>query len=111
MASRIIYTCYDLNFTADSQWSTKMNMTNCFEGVFRAATHADWIVAISQSTKDHFLKVFPHFSSERVRVIYPCSRFTKEQLQGTRPSALGQIASKRFWLCVGTIEPRKIFSF
>jgi glycosyltransferase involved in cell wall biosynthesis len=105
-ASRLVYTCYDLGFTVDPSWTTEANRVGCFEGVFRAAAAADWIVAISRASRDHYLRLFPHFPEERIRVIHPCSRFAADAA-ARRPGALGDIAPGAFWLNVGTIEPRK----
>ena len=68
---------------------------------------ADWVVAISEASRAHYLRIFPHFPQERVRVIYPSSRFLDASAQGERPKALDKIAKQGFWLNVGTIEPRK----
>lgn len=106
-ASRVIYTLYDMGFAIDPSWTTETNRVACFDGVFRAAVAADWVVAISQASRSHYLSVFPHFPPDRIRVIYPCSRFADVSSQGTRPRALEHVAAGGFWLNVGTIEPRK----
>ncbi len=106
-ASRVIYTCYDLGFTVDPRWTTEANRAGCFDGVFRSAVAADWIVAISAASRAHFLDVFPHFPADRIRVIHPASRFARGTVAGRRPAAAAQLQPGRFWLSVGTIEPRK----
>jgi glycosyltransferase involved in cell wall biosynthesis len=106
-ASRLIYTFYDMGFTVDPNWTTEANRVGCFEGVFRSAIAADWIVAISQSSRDHYLSVFPHFPEDRIRVIYPCSRFEDSSITGQQPKALIDTSIRKFWLSVGTLEPRK----
>ena len=106
-ASRLIYTLYDMGFAIDPSWTTEANRVGCFDGVFRSAVAADWVVAISHASRSHYLSVFPHFPPDRIRVIYPCSRFADASAQGTRPRALEQVAAGGFWLNVGTIEPRK----
>jgi glycosyltransferase involved in cell wall biosynthesis len=106
-SSQVIYTLYDMGFAIEPAWTTEANRVGCFEGVFRAATAADWIVAISEASRDHFLSVFPSFPVDRIRVIYPCSRFADPEAVGKRPKALEGIAADSFWLNVGTIEPRK----
>jgi glycosyltransferase involved in cell wall biosynthesis len=65
------------------------------------------VVAISEASRNHYLRTFPHFPADRIRVIYPCSRFADGTADGKRPAALAAIAEGRFWLNVGTIEPRK----
>jgi glycosyltransferase involved in cell wall biosynthesis len=105
--SRLIYTFYDMNFLVEPSWTTETNRVGCFDGVFRSAMAADWVVAISEASRAHYLRIFPHFPQERVRVIYPSSRFLDASAQGERPKALDKIAKQGFWLNVGTIEPRK----
>jgi len=106
-ASRLIYTFYDMGFLIDPGWTTEANRLGCFEGVFRSSVTADWVVAISEASRAHYLKVFPHFPADRIRVIYPCSRFADSSAAGKRPKALDDIPVEGFWLNVGTVEPRK----
>jgi glycosyltransferase involved in cell wall biosynthesis len=106
-ATRLVYTLYDMAFAFEPEWTTEENRIGCFNGVFRASITADWIVAISQSSMLHFLEVFPHFPSERIRVIHPCSRFTDDSLEGSCPDAVRGLVPGEYWLSVGTIEPRK----
>jgi len=106
-SSRLIYTFYDMGFAVDPAWTTEANRVGCFDGVFRSAVAADWILAISEASKMHYLSVFPEFPEERMRIIYPCSRFEDANAQGKRPKALEGIDAASFWLNVGTIEPRK----
>ena len=51
-ASRLVYTCYDLGFTVDPAWTTEENRAGCWEGVFRSAVAADWVVAISNAKRE-----------------------------------------------------------
>jgi alpha-1,3-rhamnosyl/mannosyltransferase len=106
-ASRLLYTLYDLSFTEQPDWTTEANRPGCFEGVFRAAISADWIVAISEASRDHFRRLFPFYPDDRLRIIYPASRFIELNNEGGRPKALKDIPAEKFWLSVGTIEPRK----
>jgi glycosyltransferase involved in cell wall biosynthesis len=105
--SRLIYTLYDVGFIVDPKWTTEANRIGCFEGVFRSAVAADWIIAISHYSRDHYLKTFPHFPAERIVVVHPCSRFTDTRRSGAVPKILEAAAPHSFWLSVGTIEPRK----
>lgn len=106
-SSRLIYTFYDMGFVVDPAWTTEANRLGCFDGVFRSAMAADWVVAISQASRTHYLSVFPHFPEERIRVIYPCSRFADPAAGGRRPMALENVPVGGYWLSVSTIEPRK----
>ena len=103
----MIYTFYDLGFAVDPTWTTEANRQGCFDGVFRSAVAADWVVAISEASRNDYLRCFPSFPAERVRVIYPCSRFADPTIGGNRPAALRHIEPQGFWLNVGTVEPRK----
>jgi glycosyltransferase involved in cell wall biosynthesis len=106
-AARLIYTLYDIGFAVNPDWTTEANRAGCFEGVFRSSVAADWVVAISDYSRAHYLKLFPHFPSNRVRVVYPCSRFDDARQQGSPPAATKPLDVGGFWLSVGTIEPRK----
>ncbi|MBS0319975.1 MAG: glycosyltransferase family 4 protein [Proteobacteria bacterium] len=106
--TRLVYTLYDLGFLVDPEWTTEANRTGCLEGVFRAAQYADAIAAISTASRNHFLAMFPHYPHDRVHVVYPASRYESGvSLDVTPPHALGGLAAAPFFLCVGTIEPRK----
>jgi glycosyltransferase involved in cell wall biosynthesis len=89
------------------EWTTEANRMLCFDGVFHAGLYADAILAISEYSRAHFLQLFPHYPSENVHVIYPASRYTYTA-DLKRPKKLPkQIEQGSFWLCVGTLEPRK----
>ena len=105
--AQLIFTLYDLSFIEHPEWSTEVNRTLCFDGVYRASLFADTILAISEYSRAHFLRTFPYYPSENVHVIYPASRYTR-QTNLERPKTLSrQIKEGNFWLCVGTLEPRK----
>lgn len=87
-SSRLIYTLYDLSFLVNSEWTTEANRLGCFAGVYQASLHADWIIAISEYSKQQFIKIFPHFPKDRIEVIYPCSRFESSSGLGVRPKKL-----------------------
>jgi glycosyltransferase involved in cell wall biosynthesis len=105
--SRLIYTFYDMSFAVDPSWTSETNRVNCFDGVYRSSIAADWVVAISEASRNHYLSIFPHFPEERIRVVYPCSRFDNAEALGLRPKSVRDIPSGGYWLNVGTIEPRK----
>jgi glycosyltransferase involved in cell wall biosynthesis len=106
-STRLIYTLYDLSFLEEPSWTTEANRNGCFHGVFGAATAADWIIAISNASREHFLRIFPSFPTERVDVVYPASRFDEVDNAGTRPKSVSEAQAGNYWLCVATIEPRK----
>jgi len=104
--TKLIYTLYDLGFIENHQWTTEHNRIGCLDGVFKASLYADGIIAISEYSKNHFLKIFPYFPEERLEVIYPCSRF-ENSFSKDKPNRLNHLNKNQFWLSVGTIEPRK----
>jgi glycosyltransferase involved in cell wall biosynthesis len=104
--TRLVYTLYDLSFLENPEWTVDANRTGCFEGVFQASLHADHILAISNYSKRHFLEVFPHYPEERITVVHLASRF-EDPRPVPRPECLGYVEPDRFWLSVGTLEPRK----
>ena len=104
--ARLIYTLYDLAFISHPDWTTEANRLGCFYGMFRASLKADLIVSISESSRKHFLEVFPHYPADRVVVVYPGSRFPSP-VELPRPEALRRFQPGKFWLSVATLEPRK----
>lgn len=105
----LVYTLYDMSFAEHPAWHRERNRLGCFNGVQRAAVNADWIVAISQASRQAFLRHFPHVPAERVRVIYPGSRFDQPgfQVRPRRPRSAPWLERRPFLLSTGTIEPRK----
>jgi glycosyltransferase involved in cell wall biosynthesis len=104
--ARLVYTLYDLSFLVHPEWTTEANRHICFTGVFNASLHADFVIAISNASRSHFLQVFPHYPVERTAVVYPASRFT-DRRPVPRSRACSGLTSGRFFLSVGTLEPRK----
>lgn len=105
-SARLVYTLYDISFMAHPEWTTEANRSGCFAGVFGASLRADYMVAISEYSRRHFLETFPHYDAERTGVVYPASRFD-EASPCIRPDALSSLQPGRFWLSVATLEPRK----
>lgn len=105
--ARLVYTLYDLSFLVEPEWTTEQNRAGCFAGVFQASLNADYIVAISRYSRDQFLSTFPHYPAERMEIVYPASRFAGMAPTAARPDRLKELEPGKFWLSVGTIEPRK----
>jgi glycosyltransferase involved in cell wall biosynthesis len=104
--ARLIYSLHDLMFLELPESTTEANRIACFTGVFEASIRADFIVAISHYSRNHFLATFPHYPPDRVRVAHLASRFHL-QPDCAQPRRLAHLQPERFWLNVGTIEPRK----
>lgn len=104
--TKLIYTLFDLSFIVNPEATTEHNRMACFDGVFKASVTADAIIAISEYSKNHFLKTFPHYPKENIKVIYPgCRSFT--DIGTKQPNRLKHLNAEKFWLNIGTIEPRK----
>ncbi len=104
--SRLVYTLYDLGHVKNPDWTTEANRVGCFAGTFKASLYADFIVAISEFSRLHFLEVFPHYPAERIEVVPLASRFAAQDVS-RKPEKLGYLEPGKFWLNVATIEPRK----
>ena len=74
--AKIVYTLYDMSFLIYPEFTTEQNRWTCFEGVFNASCYADFIVAISEYSRNSFMEIFPHYPAERIRVVPLGSRFT-----------------------------------
>jgi len=109
----LVYTLYDMSFSEHPEWTTEANRIGCLTGVLNAALKADWFVAISKASKRAFLKHFPHVDRDRVRVIYPASRFGQPGFnqQPSQPKSQIFKDGTPYFLSVGTIEPRKNQAF
>src|ERR1700730_16613795 len=95
--ARLVYTVYDLGFLENWSWTTEVNRTVCFEGLFRASVYADWLVAISRFSKERFIDMFPHYPPDRITVVYPASRFEDNAPQ-KQPTSI-RLDRRKFWLC------------
>lgn len=104
--AKMVYTLYDMSFIEDPSWTTEPNRIGCFQGIFNASLHADLIVSISEFSRRHFLETFPHYPEERCKVIPLASRYEGREPVAC-PARLTKFDTQQFWLCVGTIEPRK----
>jgi len=104
--ARLVYTLYDLSFLENPAWTTEQNRVGCLDGVFGASLRADWVLSISRASLEHFLRVFPHYPRERTSVMHLASRFGPGS-ERRAPARLKGVEPGKFWLCVGTIEPRK----
>jgi glycosyltransferase involved in cell wall biosynthesis len=104
--ARLVYTLYDLAFLEHPEWTTEKNRICCFSGVFNASLSADLVIAISEHTRQNFLKTFPHYPAGFVKVAYPASRFGAPTTPA-RPCKLALLQPEQFWFTVSTLEPRK----
>jgi glycosyltransferase involved in cell wall biosynthesis len=104
--AKIVYTLYDMSFLLYPEFTSEQNRWTCFEGVFNASCYADFIVAISHYSRSSFLEIFPHYPADRIRVAHLGSRFSS--IAGyDQGSVIEGLVPDKFWLAVGTLEPRK----
>jgi glycosyltransferase involved in cell wall biosynthesis len=104
--ARVVYTLYDLVPLDNPEYLTEANRLVCFDGLFEASLRADLLLAISEHTRARFLTHFPHCAPDRVRVVYPASRFADTAATRLADAPAG-LRPGGFWLSVGTLEPRK----
>jgi len=105
--TKLVYTLFDLSFIAHPDATTEHNRIACFDNVFKASMTADAIISISEYSKNHFLATFPHYPKDHIKVIYPGCRLLSETKVIKQPHHLKYLQPGKFWLNVGTIEPRK----
>ncbi len=106
-AARLVYTLYDLSFLEHPGWTTEHNRQVCFDGVFRASVEADLILAISDFSRRHFLRAFPHYPADRTAVVYLGSRFDPSKTERMEAPSNPEVVPGDYFLFVGTLEPRK----
>jgi glycosyltransferase involved in cell wall biosynthesis len=105
--ARIIYTLHDLNFLEYPEFTTEQNRWVCFNGVFDAAICADFIISVSNYSRNRFIEVFPYYPKERIKTVHLGSRFNTGQAIKQKNTRLDKLVKDKFWLSVGTLEPRK----
>jgi len=103
--AKLVYVLYDMGFLQEPEATTETNRIGCFFGVYRASLYADHILAISNFSREHFLRVFPYYPADRISVIPLASRFQMDS--DTKRPANVHLQPGQFWLNVGTLEPRK----
>ncbi len=104
--TKLIYTLYDLSFLESPEWHTESNRLLTFMGVFHASLFADGIIAISEYSRQHFLEYFPYYPQDRIWTVSLASRFPSP-MSGEKPLTKFSILPRKYWLSVGTLEPRK----
>ena len=104
--TKLIYTLYDLSFLESPEWHTESNRLLTFRGVFHASLFADGIIAISEYSRQHFLEHFPYYPQDRIWTVSLASRFPL-LISGKEPLKKFSVIPQKYWLSVGTLEPRK----
>ena len=104
--ARLVWTLHDVLFLEHPEWTTEANRLGCFQGSFDASLRADFIVANSEYSSNQFRHFFPHYPADRIAVTHLASRFLDRPAAPPSAAPSG-LVPERFWLAVGTLEPRK----
>ncbi|TAN57032.1 glycosyltransferase family 1 protein [Patescibacteria group bacterium] len=101
-----ILTIHDLAIYINPEWFPKQNFSTKFI-VPRSLAKAKKIIAVSESTKQDLQKIF-RVPTEKIKVIHEGVR-TEEPNEETKNKALEKfdLQEKKYFLFLGTIEPRK----
>lgn len=100
--AKLVFTVYDVSFWAVPQYTTEANRLICQHGVLEALANADGFVFISQSSHDEFERFLPGWLDRNSRpwIVTPLA-------PRTHVPAAAPTTKVRYWLAVGSIEPRK----
>jgi glycosyltransferase involved in cell wall biosynthesis len=101
--TKLVFTIYDTSFWMVPEYTTEANRLLCQSGVLHALARADGFVFISQSSRDEFERVLPGWLDRTKRPWVVTRLGSKHQL----PTDKIRSSSSRFWLAVGSLEPRK----
>lgn len=101
--AKTVFTVYDVSFWAVPRFTTEENRIVCQRGVLEALANADGFIFISQCSHDEFERYLPGWLEQHQRpwIVTPLAPRTHQQV--APPSA----EADRYWLAVGSIEPRK----
>ncbi len=105
--ARLVYTLHDLGFLEYPEYTTELNRWICFNGVFNASIYADFVIAVSNYSREKFLEIFPHYPANRIKVVHLGTRFSLAERNKLETFGLPELRPDQFWLTVGTLEPRK----
>lgn len=107
---RTVITIHDLAIYDHPEWfpggfsrwfSTKLVVPRSFR-------QADKIITVSEATKKDLRRLFS-IPAERISVVYPAAAVSTFRLKGSDRAFLDETKECRYFLCLGTIEPRKNF--
>ena len=104
-----VFTVYDLTFATHPEFHTEENVRLCKRGFEKAVNSDCHFVAISESSKIDMMRCYG-ITEDRISVV-PCAVDTRE-FALCSATELRRIRDKynlpdRYFLCVGSLEPRK----
>ncbi len=110
--TKTVVTIHDLAFKFFPDYFPRKDLRRLNWFTDYAVKHSDKLIAISNSTKNDLLKIYPKISTEKIKVIYhgfDSSIFnedrTEEQIRKTKIKY--KIPYSEYIIFVGTIQPRK----
>lgn len=108
---KTVVTIHDLSCFIYPQYHTEANCEFVTRNVHQAARQASFIIAISESTKREIVR-FLHVPEEKIRVVYLAAGdiFHQKCPSDTVATIKNKYKiNKRYFLSVGSMEPRKNF--
>lgn len=103
-----IVTIYDVAFLDYPEYTTEQNRLACLYGLFDAVNFADYIITISNYSKNRIIHYFPYIDEEKIKVIYLGNRETLLLEEDDKEDIYKlNLDKEEYFLTVGTIEPRK----
>jgi len=102
--AKLVFVVYDVSFWACPEFTTEVNRLYCQQGVLNALTRADGFLFISQSAKKEFETVLPGWLQRNNKAAAAIPLASRLQPRN------GDIPEDRFWLAVGSMEPRKNYA-
>lgn len=109
---KVVVTIHDLAFKIFPDYFPKKDLAKLNKLSDMAIGSADHIIAVSSSTKNDILKVYPQVSAEKITVIhhgFDSELFQREIPQNESKALLTNynLKAKNYLLYVGAIQPRK----
>jgi len=99
--AKLVFVIYDTSFWIHPEFTTEANRLNCQYGVLEAMDRADGLLFISESGRSEFESLFPGWLERNHKPSAAVPLASRIQ-----SSQMGE-SSNRYWLAVGSMEPRK----
>jgi len=100
-----VYILYDLAFLEMSEYMSKECYSYCYDQVFSAALYADCFLAVSEFTKQQFIKYFSFVDPDRIEVIPLGYWETYNKQEDWAILSDLHIGSNPFWLSMVPTKP------
>lgn len=99
--AKLVFVVYDVSFWIHPEFTTEGNRLNCQAGVLKALERADAFLFISESGMREFETILPGWLSRRHKPAAAIPLASRIQSSGENNGG------DKFWLAVGSMEPRK----